>query len=70
MGAISAGALLGMPAGTLIAGLLSDHIGLMPSIAVFTAASAAMSLCPLLFPAWRAVDRRTSPARERAGEVL
>ncbi|MGW5643930.1 MFS transporter [Saccharopolyspora sp. NPDC003752] len=69
-GAISAAALLGMPAGTLAAGFLSDHIGLMPSIAVFTAASAAMSLCPLLFSAWRAVDERTSPARERAEEVL
>lgn len=58
-GAISAAALLGMPIGTLAAGALNDGIGLMPSIAIFTAASTAMSLCPLLFPAWRRVDEPT-----------
>lgn len=57
-GAITAGALLGMPVGTLAAGWLGDCIGLMPSIAVFTAASTVMSLCPLVFPAWRDVDEK------------
>lgn len=67
-GAITAAALLGMPVGTLIAGLLSDHIGLMPSIAVFTAASTMMSLCPLVFPAWRDVDQPGNPDTFQATE--
>ncbi|WP_246536622.1 hypothetical protein [Saccharopolyspora endophytica] len=46
-----------MPLGTALAGTLSARFGLMPAFALCTAAAAAMSLCPLLFPAWRALDR-------------
>lgn len=54
---ITMAALAGMPLGTALAGALSARFGLMPAIALFTAAATAMSLCPLLFPAWRALDR-------------
>ncbi|TDD79795.1 hypothetical protein E1202_30975 [Saccharopolyspora karakumensis] len=65
---ISMAALAGMPLGTALAGAVSARWGLMPAIAVFTAAAAAMSLCPLLFPAWRTLDRPpvawTGPRRQ------
>ena len=64
-GAIAASALLGMPFGTLLAGVLCDHLGLMPSITVFAVLSTVMSLCPLVFPVWREVDRRTSVEPDR-----
>ncbi len=70
-GAIAAAAMLGMPVGVFVAGVLSDHIGLMPSITVFTVLSAVMSLCPLTFPSWKELDRptrtqSTEPAGSRA----
>lgn len=58
-GAITAAAMLGMPVGVFAAGVLSDYIGLMPSIAAFTVLAAVMSLCPLVFPAWKALDSST-----------
>ncbi|SFS81467.1 MFS transporter [Saccharopolyspora flava] len=53
---IAMAGLVGMPVGTVAAGVLSSALGLMPAIAVFTAIAALMSLCPLVFPAWRALD--------------
>ena len=61
-------ALAGMPVGTMLAGAVSSRIGLMPTIAIFCAAATVMSLCPLLFPSWRALDRpavRTSDVELR-----
>lgn len=58
-GAISAFAMACMPAGSLLAGLLLDGVGLSASIAVFSAVSLLMSLCPMVFPAWRGVAAPT-----------
>lgn len=73
-GALTAGALLGMPLGTTAAGLLLDGVGLTGTILAFTIASTVMSLCPLVFRAWREVDqlgwsndRRTDPCSDRTG---
>lgn len=64
---VSATATLAMPLGSVIAGALSDQLGLMPALAVFTAVGGLLSACPLVFPAWRdlgspATTENTRPA--------
>ncbi|WP_020501979.1 MFS transporter [Sciscionella marina] len=56
-GAIGAAAMFGVPLGQGVAGVLMDEIGLLPAIAVFTGIGAVMSLSPLVFRAWRDLDR-------------
>ncbi|GAA2351999.1 macrolide resistance MFS transporter Mrx(A) [Saccharopolyspora halophila] len=58
---ISATATLAMPLGTITAGALGDQLGLMPALAVFTAAGGLLSLCPLL-PAWRRLGAPPHPS--------
>ncbi|RRO20561.1 MFS transporter [Saccharopolyspora rhizosphaerae] len=59
---ISTAALAGMPLGTVLAGAVSAQIGLIASFALFAAAATGMSLCPLLFPAWRGLERPPTAA--------
>lgn len=58
---ISATAMLAMPLGTVTAGALSDRLGLMPALAVFTAVGGLLSLCPLVLPAWRRLHTPSAP---------
>jgi predicted MFS family arabinose efflux permease len=55
--AVAAASFVGLPIGTALAGVLADGIGLLPTVAVFAGLATLMSLCPLVFPAWRQVER-------------
>ncbi|MFD8981389.1 MFS transporter [Streptomyces sp. NPDC059564] len=69
-GVTTAGCELAMPLGGLTAGLLVDASGVTRALLVFGGVYLLATLTPLLFPAWRDLDRtperpvsRTEPAR-------
>ncbi|MEU3727081.1 MFS transporter [Streptomyces sp. NPDC031705] len=69
----TAGSELAMPMGGLAAGLLVDGFGVTAALLLFAAVYFLTTLTPLLFPAWRGLDRtppvsRTAP-RPRPGPV-
>ncbi|MFF4322056.1 MFS transporter [Streptomyces sp. NPDC001568] len=65
----TAGAELAMPMGGLAAGLLVDGFGVVPALLLFGGVYVLTTLTPLVFPAWRGLDRspsgisRTEPSR-------
>lgn len=64
-GVTTAGCELAMPLGGLAAGLLVDGSGVAPALLVFGAVYFLATLSPLLFPAWRGLDRTAEPAVSR-----
>lgn len=61
----TAGCELAMPLGGLAAGLLVDGSGVAPALLVFGAVYFLATLSPLLFPAWRGLDRTAEPTVSR-----
>ncbi|MFJ7202810.1 MFS transporter [Streptomyces sp. NPDC098789] len=65
-GVTTAGCELTMPLGGLAAGLLVDGWGIGPALLLFGGAYLLTTLAPLVFPAWRAMEKpplsRTEPA--------
>jgi MFS family permease len=62
--AISAGVLVCAPLGSLLCGLLIEQFGWFATTVVWAALYLAASACPVVFPAWRQLDRQ--PTRELA----
>ncbi|MER5811658.1 MFS transporter [Streptomyces sp. NPDC002033] len=60
-GVTTAGCELAMPLGGLAAGLLVDALGIAHALLAFGAVYLAATLTPLLFPAWRGLDRPPPP---------
>ncbi|MFG2618260.1 MFS transporter [Streptomyces sp. NPDC048507] len=60
-GVATAGCELTMPLGGLAAGLLVDALGVRPALLGFGAVYLLATLAPLLFPAWRGLDRPPPP---------
>jgi len=57
LGAVKASAWVGIPFGSLAGGALTSALGLTPALLVSGAAMLLTTLAPLLFPAWRGLDR-------------
>ncbi|MEV7445260.1 MFS transporter [Streptomyces sp. NPDC091204] len=74
-GVTTAGCELTMPLGGLAAGLLVDGFGVGRALLLFGGTYLLTTLAPLVFPAWRGLDRKPAvsrterplPASERAG---
>ncbi|MFJ3833956.1 MFS transporter [Streptomyces sp. NPDC090054] len=64
----TAGSELAMPMGGLAAGLLVDGFGIVPALLLFGGVYVLTTLTPLVFPAWRGLDR--SPSRISRTEPL
>ncbi|MET9884822.1 MFS transporter [Streptomyces sp. NPDC006430] len=60
-GVTMAGCELTMPLGGLAAGLLVDGFGAAPALLAFGGAYLLTTLAPLVFPAWRSMDRAPEP---------
>jgi MFS family permease len=58
LGAIKASAWLGIPFGALLGGSLTQHYGLTAALLACGSVMLAATLAPLVFPAWRGIDRR------------
>ncbi|MFB7466277.1 MFS transporter [Streptomyces sp. NPDC056224] len=66
-GVATAGCELTMPLGGLAAGLLVDGFGVSTALLLFGGTYLLATLAPLVFPAWRAMDRTATVSRtERA----
>ncbi|MGW7101088.1 MFS transporter [Streptomyces sp. NPDC054838] len=61
-GVTTAGCELTMPLGGLAAGLLVDGFGAAPALLAFGGVYLLATLSPLVFPAWRGMDRRAAAA--------
>lgn len=59
-GVLGAGVFAAMPVGALAAGGLIDTIGLSGALVAMGAAYLLATLCTLLFPVWRAMDKRSA----------
>ncbi|OJX73259.1 MFS transporter [Leifsonia sp. 71-9] len=57
LGAVKASAWIGIPFGSLAGGALTSALGLTPALLISGAAMLLTTLAPLLFPAWRGLDR-------------
>ncbi|GAA2983695.1 MFS transporter [Actinokineospora diospyrosa] len=57
-GVMYAGAYCGMPLGAALAGLSVEGFGLVPTLWAGATLYLAATLCPLVFPTWRQMDRR------------
>jgi hypothetical protein len=68
MGTVGALAFAGVPLGGLIAGPAVTAAGLRASLAAAALAYCLAGLSPLVFPAWRDMERRAGPSRA-AGRV-
>ena len=62
LGAVKASAWVGIPFGSLAGGALTSALGLTPALLISGAAMLLTTLAPLLFPAWRGLDRPTTPS--------
>ena len=65
--AISAGVLVCAPLGSLACGLLIEQFGWFITTVIWAALYLAASVCPLVFPAWRQLDRESTPELARHG---
>lgn len=63
-GVTTAGCELTMPLGGLAAGLLVDGFGTARALLLFGGAYLLTTLAPVVFPAWRDLDRSTSSPAE------
>ncbi|WP_327283636.1 MULTISPECIES: MFS transporter [unclassified Streptomyces] len=67
-GVTMAGCELTMPLGGLAAGLLADGFGVRGALLLFGGAYLLATLAPLVFPAWRTMERPTEPTAEPTAE--
>ena len=65
LGAVKASAWVGIPFGSLLGGALSEQLGLSPALVACGSLMLLATLAPLVFPAWRGLDR-PAPAGESA----
>ncbi|KJY40630.1 MFS transporter permease, partial [Streptomyces sp. NRRL S-444] len=63
-GVTTAGCELTMPLGGLAAGLLADGFGARPALLLFGGAYLLTTLAPLVFPAWRTMERLPETGRD------
>lgn len=61
LSATTASVQLVTPLGGLAAGFLVDSAGLSPTLLTAAGAYLLAPLCPVIFPAWRRMDRISSP---------
>jgi MFS family permease len=64
-GTLNAGALACVPLGSLLVGLLTGGLGWYLSIMVIGVLYFAATLCPMVFPSWRQLDRYPEPVSAR-----
>ena len=69
LGTIQAGAWLTMPLGVLIAGVLTEWLGLQPLLLALAATYLVATLSMLFIPALRELDRRPVPAETTNGTL-
>lgn len=67
LGATTAAALLVAPAGGLAAGLLAGSVGQQAALLMTGGVYLLATLCPVVFPAWRLMDRPAASRHEPAG---
>ncbi len=65
-GVTTAGCELTMPLGGLAAGLLVDGLGATPALLLFGGVYLLTTLAPLVFPAWRTMERAPEPVGSAA----
>jgi len=61
LGTIKASAWIGIPFGSLLAGALTETVGLRATLIAFGVVYFATTLAPFASPAWRTMDRRPPP---------
>jgi MFS family permease len=62
LGAVKACAWLGIPLGSLFGGLLAETAGLTSALVTCGSVMLLATLAPIVFPAWRGMERQASPA--------
>ncbi len=60
-GVLAAGVLMATPLGGIACGYLVDRAGLTTALVLLGAAYLLITLCPLVFPAWRRMDGPSGP---------
>lgn len=68
-GVTTAGCELTMPLGGLAAGMLVDGFGAAPALLAFGGVYLLATVSPLVFPAWRGMDRPAVPGGPEGGRV-
>jgi MFS family permease len=64
LGTVKASAWLGIPFGSLLAGLLAESAGLTTTIAIAGVSYLVVTLMPFIFPAWRGLQRQPPEKRQ------
>ena len=70
LSATTASVQLVTPLGGLTAGFLVDSVGLPSTLLAVDGAYLLATLCPVIFPAWRQLDRTDSPHDRAEGSLL